>query len=181
MKRAAALIACLALMSCSERSGDRAPEDSVSEAERVERLKAAGFKPIKAGRWETKFTFTEIAVPTLGNAEKQQIMAQMAKGASGVSCLSEADAAKPGADFFGGGGSDKCVYRQFDVAGQKLDMGLRCAMEGAGSVDMELEGEIAPARFDLDSEMALRLPMVGKVRLKGTATGKHVGACTGKE
>ena len=171
----------LTLSACSDSSADRDGNGSVNESERAAEMKADGLIPMKPGRWETKFTFTEIAVPTLGKAEKQQIMEQMAKGASSVSCLSEAEAKQPGADFFGGEGADKCVYRTFDVSGQSVKMGLRCGMEGMGSVDMDLDGTMTDATFDFDTVMALRLPMVGKVRLKGTALGKHAGICTGKE
>ncbi len=171
----------LTLSSCSDSSADRDGDGSVNAKERAAEMAADGFIPMKPGRWETKFTFTEIAVPTLGKAEKQQIMDQMAKGASSVSCLSEAEAKKPGADFFGGEGADKCVYRTFDVSGQSVKMGLRCSMEGMGSVDMDLDGTMGDATFDFDTEMALRLPMVGKVKLKGSALGKHAGACTGSE
>lgn len=171
----------LALSSCSDSSADRDGDGSVDAAERAAEINADGLIPMKPGRWETKFTFTEIAVPTLGKAEKQQIMDQMAKGASSVSCLSEAEAAKPSADFFGGEGADKCIYTAFDVSGQSVQMGLRCAMEGMGSIDMDLDGAMTDATFDFDTEMALRLPMVGKVKLKGTALGKHAGACTGSE
>ena len=174
-------ILLLALSSCSDSSADRDGDGSVDATERAAEINADGFIPMKPGRWETKFTFTEIAVPTLGKAEKRQIMDQMAKGASSVSCLSEAEAKKPGADFFGGEGADKCVYRTFDVSGQSVKMGLRCGMEGMGSVDMNLSGKMTDATFDFDTEMALRLPMVGKVELKGTALGKHAGACTGSE
>lgn len=171
----------LALSSCSDRNPDSDGDGIVDADERAVEITANGIIPMKAGRWETKFTFTEIAVPTLGKAEKQQIMDQMAKGASSVSCLSEAEAREPGPDFFGGEGAEKCVYRTFDVSGQSVKMGLRCAMEGMGSVDIELDGETSDATFDFNTEMALRLPMVGKVELKGFALGKHAGACTGNE
>lgn len=171
----------LALVSCSDSSADRDGNGAVDSSERAAEMSADGLIPMKPGRWETKFVFTEIAVPTLGKAEKQNIMDEMAKGASSVSCLSEAEAKKPGADFFGGEGADKCVYRSFDVSGQKVRMGLRCGMEGMGSVDVDLDGQMDEDRFDFGTQMALRLPMVGKVKLTGTATGKYAGACTGKE
>lgn len=171
----------LVLSSCSDSSADRDGDGSVNASERAAEINADGLIPMKPGRWETKFTFTDIAVPTLGKAEKQQIMDQMAKGASSVSCLSEAEAAKPGADFFGGEGADRCVYRTFDVSGQSVKMGLRCGMEGMGSVDMDLAGTMTDTTFDFDTVMALRLPMVGTVKLQGTALGKHAGLCKGTE
>jgi hypothetical protein len=178
---AAAAVICLVLASCSDSSADRNGDGAVNSEERAAEMSADAFIPMKPGRWQTKFSFTEIDVPTLGKAQKQQIMDEMAKGASSTSCLSEADAKRPGADFFGGEGADKCVYRSFDVSGQNVKMGLRCGMEGMGSVDMDLVGTMNESTFNFDTQMALRLPMIGKVKLKGTAIGQHAGACSGTE
>lgn len=176
-----AIVFLLALASCSDSSADRDGDGTIDAEERAAEMAADAFIPMKAGRWETKFSFSQIDVPTLGKAQKQQIMDEMAKGASSRSCLSVEEAKRPGADFFGGEGAGKCVYRTFDVSGRNVKMGLRCAMEGMGSVDMDLAGTMDESRFNFDTEMALRLPMVGAVKLKGTAIGKHAGACTGKE
>lgn len=176
-----ATFAVFVLASCSDNSADRDGDGAVSTDERAAEMAADAFIPMKPGRWETKFTFTNIEVPTLGKAQKQQIMDEMAKGASSTSCLSAEEAKKPGADFFGGEGANKCVYQTFDVSGQNVKMALRCGMEGMGSVDMDLAGAMDESKFDFDTQMALRLPMVGKVKLKGTAVGKHAGVCTGTE
>jgi Protein of unknown function (DUF3617) len=173
--------AMLALTSCSDDSADRDGDGTVSSAERSAEMASDGFIPMKAGRWETRFVFNDIDVPTLGAKQKQQIMAEMAKGASSVSCLSAEEAKKPGADFFGGQGADDCTYRTFDVSGQKARLGLTCGMQGMGSVDMDLNGTMNESRFDFDTNVAMRLPMIGKFKLKGTATGRYAGACKGNE
>ncbi len=180
-RTAGATFAVLALASCSDSSADRDGDGAVSEQERAAEMAADAFIPMKPGRWETKFTFTNVDMPTLGKAQRQQIMDEMTKGASSTSCLSAEEARKPGADFFGGEGADKCVYRTFDVSGHNVTMALRCGMEGMGSVDMDLAGAMDESKFDFDTQMALRLPMIGKVKLKGKAVGKHAGACTGTE
>ncbi|MGH8338039.1 MAG: DUF3617 family protein, partial [Gammaproteobacteria bacterium] len=69
------------------------------------------------------------------------------------------------------------VYKSFDVAGQNVKMKLSCTMDGMGSVDMELAGVMGETEFNYESEVDVRLPMVGKVRMRGNAIGKHVGAC----
>jgi hypothetical protein len=172
-----ATIALLILSSCSDNSADSDGDGTVNNAERAAEMDYDAFIPMKAGLWETKFTFSEIDVPTLGKAQKQQIMDEVAKGASSKSCLSEAEAKKPGADFFGGNGAEKCVYKSFDVSGQNVKMTLTCGMEGMGSVDMQLAGVMGETDFNYDTEVAIRLPMVGKVKMKGNATGKHAGKC----
>jgi hypothetical protein len=74
----------LALSACSDHSADRDGNGTVDAGERAAEINADGLIPMKPGRWETTFTFTEIAVPTLGKSERQQIMDHMAKGASSV-------------------------------------------------------------------------------------------------
>ena len=170
-------IALLALSACADNSADKDGNGIVDSEERAAEMDYDAFIPMKAGLWETKFVFAEINVPTLGKAEKQQIMDEVAKSASSRSCLTEADAKKPGADFFGGNGAEKCVYKAFDVSGQNVQMKLSCGMDGMGSVDMELAGVMGETEFNYDSKVDVRLPMIGKVAMRGKATGKYVGAC----
>lgn len=164
-------VAALAISACSDKGAD------TDNKERAAEMDYDAFIPMKAGQWETKFVFTDIDVPTLGKAEKQQIMDAVAKGASSRSCLTEAEAKKPAADFFGGNGAEKCVYKAFDVAGQNIRLKLSCGMEGMGSVDMELAGVMGETAFNYDSKFDVRLPMIGKVKMQGKATGEYVGAC----
>ena len=170
-------IALLALSACADNSADKDGNGIVDSEERAAEMDYDAFIPMKAGLWETKFVFAEINVPTLGKAEKQQIMDEVAKSASSRSCLTEADAKKPGADFFGGNGAEKCIYKAFDVSGQNVQMKLSCGMDGMGSVDMELAGVMGETEFNYDSKVDVRLPMIGKVAMRGKATGKYVGAC----
>jgi hypothetical protein len=164
-------VAALAISACSDKGAD------TDSKERAAEMDYDAFIPMKAGQWETKFVFTDMDVPTLGKAEKQQIMDEVAKSASSRSCLTEAEAKKPSADFFGGNGAEKCVYKAFDVSGQNIRLQLSCGMDGMGSVDIELAGVMGETKFNYDSKVAVRLPMIGKVKMQGKATGKYVGAC----
>lgn len=174
---AGALVACVMLASCSDNSADKDGNGVVDSEERAAEMDYDAFIPMKAGLWETKFVFTDINVPTLGKSDKQQIMDEVAKSSSNRSCLSAADAKKPGADFFGGDGAEKCVYKAFDVSGQNVRMKLSCGMEGMGSVDMELAGVMGETEFNYESAVDVRLPIIGKVKMSGNAIGKHVGPC----
>lgn len=173
----AALLASMTMAACSDNSADRDGNGIVDTEERAAEMDYDAFIPMKAGLWETKFVFTDIDVPTLGKSQKQQIMDEVANSSSSRSCLSAAEANKPGADFFGGDGAEKCVYKAFDVSGQNVKMKLSCGMEGMGSVDMVLSGVMGETEFDYDSAVDVRLPLIGKVTMTGNAIGKHVGAC----
>jgi hypothetical protein len=165
------------LASCSDNSADRDGDGVVDSAERAAEMDYDAFIPMKAGLWETKFVFRDIDLPSLGKSQKQEIMDEVAKTASSRTCLSEAEAKRPGADFFGGDGAEKCVYKKFDVMGQNVKMQLSCGMDGMGSIDMDLSGVMGDSQFNYDSAVAVRLPIVGKVKMTGNAVGKHVGAC----
>ena len=165
------------LTSCSDNGADKDGNGVIDSEERSAEMDYDAFIPMKAGLWETKFVFADIDLPSLNTSQKQQIMDEVAKSASNRSCLSEADAKKPGADFFGGDGAEKCVYKTFDVAGQNVTMKLSCGMDGMGSVDMELKGVMGETEFNYDSVVDVRLPMIGKVKMTGNAVGKYAGAC----
>jgi hypothetical protein len=173
--------AALALSACSGKGADTSADkdgNGISDSqERAAKMDYDDFIPMKAGLWQTNFVFADINVPTLGKAEKQQIMDEVAKSASSQSCLTDAQAKKPAADFFGGNGAEKCVYKAFDVSGQNLSMKLSCGLDSMGTVNMELTGVMGETEFNYDSKVVVRLPMVGKVAMQGTASGKYLGAC----
>ena len=170
-------MALLLINGCAENSADKDGNGVIDSKERAAEMNYDAFIPMEAGLWETKFVFDDVNVPTLRQAQKQQIMDAVAKSASSQSCLTEVDAKKPGADFFGGNGAEKCVYKTFDVSGQTVNMNLSCVMEGMGIVDMELAGVMGETEFIYDSKLDVRLPMVGTVAMKGRKTGKYVGSC----
>lgn len=182
MRRRVAFIVALAplvagLASCSDNSADRNGDGQVDGRERAAEMANDAFIPMQAGRWDTEFTFKDIDVPSLNKAQKAKIMAKVAEGSSSSSCLTEAEAKNPGADFFGGRGADNCVYRKFDIAGQNANMTLSCNMEGMGSVEMTMRGVLGDRQFNFDTDVVMRLPIVGKVKLQGMATGRNVGKC----
>jgi hypothetical protein len=172
--------ACFVLGSCSD-SADTDGNGSVSRAERAEEMRRDGYLAMQPGRWRTSFNFTEIDMPKLGAKDRDQIKAELAKGASGVSCLSAADAAKPGPDFFGGKGAEDCNYKAFDIAGNRVTMSLTCGMADMGKAEMELSGTLDDSDFVFDTELDVHVPIAGKISLKGTMTGKHEGKCQGDE
>ena len=177
-----ALGALLALTSCDRGSeSDIDGDGKISAAERSKELAQDGYMEIKPGRWKTQFTFTEIDVPRLGKKEKADLLREVESGASGLSCLSAAEAAKPGADFFGGAGAEDCTYKKFDLAGNRAKMQVVCGMGSMGKADMELNGTIGDTRFDFETKLVVSVPLAGKISFAGTMVGKHDGKCQGNE
>lgn len=181
-KGAIALLALIALASCGRGSeSDVDGDGEVSRAERAQEMARDGYMTIQPGRWKMSFNFTEIDVPRLGKKEKEDILRQLATEASGLSCLSKAEAAKPGADFFGGSGAEDCTYKKFDVAGNRASMQVVCGMGSLGKVEMELDGTIGDTRFDFDTKLAVSVPLAGRIKVAGMMTGTHDGKCLGNE
>jgi hypothetical protein len=176
------LIMCLALAGCSRGTeSDTNGDGEVSPEERAKELAQDGYMPVKPGRWKTEFKFTDIDVPRLGKKERQDLLKEAESGASGLSCLSAAEAAKPGADFFGGKGAEDCTYKKFDLAGNRATMQVVCGMGTLGKVDMDLDGTVGDTQFDFGTKLTVSVPLVGKIKMAGTLTGKHDGACQGNE
>jgi Protein of unknown function (DUF3617) len=174
---------CMLLASCSDNS-DSDGDGKVSTNERATEMVRDGYLAMSPGRWQTKVVFTDIDVPKLSMVQRQQIIDSAGKETIRYSCLSKAEAAKPGPDFFGGAGAENCNYTRFDLAGNNADMALSCKMGGMGKADMELKGVFATEDFSFDTKVSVQLPMVGKtqkITMTGTMSGKFEGQCKGDE
>jgi hypothetical protein len=184
MKRKFSQIICaasiLCLAACSDKSAD---SDKDGEVSADESAIASGLKqitPMKPGLWQIDVNFVTAEVTGLGAKKKQELLAKMSKAASSRRCLSPADAARVPASFYGGSDAGKCRYRTVSVTAGKAAIGLSCARENMATLDTELSGISGTERFDFDAISALRLPIIGKVELRGTATGRYTGACDAK-
>lgn len=174
--------AMFALTSCDRGSeSDVNGDGKVSPNERAKEMSQDGYLQMQPGRWKTHVAFTEIDVPHLGKQEKQNLLRKFESQASGTSCLSAAEAAKPGADFFGGAGAEDCTYKKFDLAGNKAEMQVVCGMGSLGKADAELNGTVGDTQFNFDTKLTVSVPLAGKITLTGTMTGEHDGPCQGNE
>jgi Protein of unknown function (DUF3617) len=173
---------CL-LFACSD-DVDADGDGKISTKERAEEMQRDGYLAMNAGRWRTQTIFSDIDLPKLSALQRQQIMEQAGKKVLHYSCLSKAEAAQPGADFFGGVGAEDCTYTRFDIAGNNADMALNCKMGNMGKADLELKGTVGFQDFAFDSKVIMHIPMVGKaqkITMTATLTGKHEGPCKGDE
>jgi hypothetical protein len=169
------------LAGCSGNDADTDGDGKVSREERAAEMSSDGYLAMKPGRWKMQFTFTELDVPRLGKKEKQDILEKASSEASGFSCLSAAEASKPGADFFGGKGAEDCTYSTFDISGNKAKMTVSCGMGGLGKAEMEMDGTVDDTQLDFDTKFRLSVPLAGKMKLAGKLTGTHEGKCQGNE
>ncbi len=183
MNGAILCIAALAVSGCAD-SGDGDGDGKISRQERTEEMRRDGYLAMTPGRWKTDVHFDDIDIPQLAAVQRKQIASEAGEQAARYACLGKAEAAQPGADFFGGVGAENCTYTRFDIAGNKADMALSCNMGEVGRADMELNGTVGANDFLFDTKVIVHLPMVGKSRkivMAGKMTGKFEGACRGDE
>ena len=174
-------VAAAVLAGCSS-NADGDGDGQVSQKERATEMRRDGYLAMQPGRWKTSLALSDVDVPGLDAAQKQVIASAATKEAVSYSCLSKAEAASPGADFFGGQGSEKCSYSKFDIAGNKVDMSLTCAMGNLGRTEMQLTGTVGTDDFVFDTHATMHVPMIGAkrtIKMVGQMTGKFEGACKG--
>jgi Protein of unknown function (DUF3617) len=177
-----AALVTASLWGCNSGSeSDTDGDGKISKEERAQEMAQDGYLPMQPGRWKIAFKFNEIDVSRLGNKEKQDILKELESQTSGLSCLSAAQASKPGADFFGGKGAEDCTYKKFDIAGNRVTMQVACGMGGMGKAEMDLDGTVGDMQFDYDTKLAVSIPLAGKIKLSGKMTGTHEGKCQGNE
>jgi hypothetical protein len=174
---AAGLLAMVAMISGCEDNADVNGDGKVSRTERAEEMSRDGYLPMQPGEWDVRMVVADINVPNLGASQREQIKEQLSKEANAKSCLSKDEAAKPGADFFGGDGTENCTYKAFDIAGNRAKMALSCGMGGMGKADMVLDGTVGETEFEFDTKLTMDVPLAGKIEISGTTIGKHQGKC----
>lgn len=169
--------ALLILPGCDDNT-DTDGDGKVSQTERAEEMARDGYLPIQPGKWNIRFEVKDVKLPAMVKGQADEIKAALSKEAAGHSCLSEAEASKPGADFFGGEGTENCTYTSFDIAGNRAKLGLSCGMGGLGKAAMDLDGTVGDTEFQFDTKLVLEVPMAGKIEIQGATIGKHEGKCT---
>ena len=106
-------------------------------------------------------------------------MKQMGDSKPGTeSCMTEADARKPNADFFSG--NKNCRYDHFNMGGGKIDAAMRCTRDKLVQT-MTMAGSYSPDRYDMS--MTTRMegggPQAGTT-MKMKVEARRVGDCDAK-
>ncbi len=178
--RAAFLVLLATVSACSDKLADRDKDGEVSDDERTIAAGIKSLPPMKPGLWQIDVKFYTAEVTGFSERKKQDMLAKMSRAASSNRCLSEAAAKNPPASFYGGEGTGQCRYRSFNFKKGKANVSFSCARDNMATLDTDLSGTSGAGQFDFITVSALRLPMIGKVDLHGTATGRYVGPCDTK-
>lgn len=178
MRTIIAATASLALLAaCSEGGADTDGDGTITQDE-VAAEKASGDTiNMRAGQWEHTVQFTELDMPGVPENMQGMVKQQMGSGITTTSCMTEEEANRPDADFFGGEGNDDCTYEEFDRSGNKLTLRMTCDAGDGGTAKVAMDGEFNAESFTLTMDNRISGTQAGDINMKGTVSGKRIGDC----
>lgn len=173
--------AAFALAACSD-GGTDADTDAdgaiASEDMAAEAVSGEG-TTLRAGEWENTIEFTEFDIPGVPAAMKDMIAGQMGQSITTTSCITQADADRPDADFFGGEKNENCTYEEYDRSGDSLTLRMTCATDEGGTAQIAMDGDFGEESFTLTMDNRISGTQAGDVTMKGTVSGRRIGDCPG--
>jgi len=163
-----------ALPSCGPQLTEEQKEKIRLSDERGIVLEQLGVASLKTGQWNLQLNIADIEMGSLSEKRETKLKKRVERRGSGEFCVDDGQAKSPPASFFGGGMQD-CEFGKFEKAGDKLSVKLICTTGSIGSLEMKLVGPVSPGGYALAGDMAARLPVVGRVEMKGSITGNYAG------
>ena len=138
---------------------------------------------IRAGKWQTKVTVEDIAIPGMPASVAAQMKDMFAQRQNVTvdQCVTEEEARRPGGDFFTGKESDNCRYEHFTMSGGKIDAVMRCQGQPSGAMTMKMAGTYTPESSTTRSEMEISGGQEGNITIKARTDARRIGDCDGGE
>jgi Protein of unknown function (DUF3617) len=159
--RGAALIALLTIAACSEEPAPKA--DTASSAN----LK------LEAGQWEVT---SEVAKLTTHDEGPPAIKAVAGTKTTASGCIAEAEGKKPPPALLAGG-KDSCSYRDFYMAGGRLNATMVCTRAGVGEIRHSVNGTYTASTIEAEADSKTYLAGPGDVTIVSKLTARRTGAC----
>lgn len=175
-------LALLALSACN--TSPTVTASNASGEEVAAKIKASGMETqfVSPGRWETKMTIAEMAIPGLPPEMQDQMKVHMGQAKTFASCLTPEEAKKPKEGFFAKGNGN-CRYDSFTMGSGKIDAVMQCDT-GGGKRTMTMNGAYSPDAYKMTVASKgtgdAANPMAG-MSMKMEMDAKRTGACTGNE
>lgn len=169
--------AALALSACSEKGADLDNDGKISNAEADTEMSAGGAMAMKPGLWEVQSKYDKVEAPGMPADMQQKMKAQMAEGMTQRSCLTQAQAEKPGMAFFGAPPEANCTFDALDRSSDNVKMTMTCKPSGPIVLKSKMDGKFAPETYTLNVEQSTEGTPMGPVKMTGKIEGKRVGDC----
>ena len=166
------MIAAGLLAACGQ--GEKTDADangnlSADEVEARMRTAAAEGSKMRPGQYDIKIDVLELSMPGMQGSMLDNAKAAMETTAQ--VCLTKEQVEKPDERFFSGGDQD-CTYQRFDMSGGKIDLAMRCGVEGT-TMNRVATGKVDANGYEMTMETSspdARMPK-SKVHMKATRTG----------
>ena len=170
----------LLLAGCGDSGGADANADGEITGEEMAAEAASGDAvKIRAGEWENTIEFTEFDIPGVPANMQDMIAGQMGKSITTTSCITQDEADKPDAEFFGGEKNENCDYEEFDRTGNKLKLRMTCTTDDGGTAKVAMDGDFGGDSFTMTMANTISGSQAGDVTMKGKITGRRIGDCSG--
>jgi hypothetical protein len=137
---------------------------------------AATGTEMKPGEWEVKIDFASIEGDGIPEAAKAAIKEQIGKGMTSKSCLTKADAEKPGAGMFGSPEGSNCTFAKFERSDGKISVDMTCKPAGM-TLKSKMDGSFGAEQYSMKMEQTMEGLPTGPVTMKGMITGRRLGEC----
>ncbi len=167
--------ATLMLAACSGDNGSKA--ENGSSAKTSERPAVTGAMRANPGLWETKITFTSVDAKGMPKQAKAQMLAAMGKGITVKTCLTEEQAEKPGAEFFGSAKDSQCAVEDMQVAGTGVAVSMMCKPDAAITIESKMTGQFSADSYAMDVKQKTSGTPMGYFIAAGRVEGKRLGNC----
>lgn len=180
MTKAIILLPLFLLAACD--SGPKVTATNASVEEVAGKVEAARLDSdfLRPGKWLTKGSIDELNVPGMP-AELAAKMKESGRDMPGTeTCVTEADAKKPNADFFTGNKS--CRYDHFTMGNGKIDARMRCTA-ASGTQLTAMTGAYDRESYRMAMTTAMENPSGGSasgmagMTMKLSVEGKRIGDC----
>ncbi|MES2781616.1 MAG: DUF3617 domain-containing protein [Pseudomonadota bacterium] len=169
--------AALAVSACSNKGADTDGDGKISDAEATTEMADGGAMAMKPGLWEVKIGFDKIEAPGAPAGMQDQIKAQMGQGVTQRSCLTQAQAEKPGMEFFGAPPEANCTFDDLDRSTDGVKVSMTCKPTGPIVVKSKMDGKFNAETYTMNIEQNTEGTPMGAVKMTGKIEGKRVGDC----
>lgn len=159
-------------------------ERNASVEEVAQKVRGAGAENLfNPGRWQTKVTVEEMTIPGMPPGLQAKMKQHLAgrQTATELSCLTAADARRPGGSFFGGQKASNCRYDRFTMSGGRIDAVMRCQGDGPGTMVMTVAGTYTPDASTTRVDMEVSGGPEGAMKIRAVTENRRLGDCTGNE
>ena len=178
MRTIIAATACLTLLAaCSDGGADADGDGTITNEEMAAEAASGGDIAMRPGQWEHTIEFTDFDMPGLPENMKGTMSQHMGQKVTTTSCMTQEEAERPNADFFGGQDNEDCTYEEFDVSGGNMTLRMTCKAGEGGTAKVAMDGEFGAESFTLTMDNQVSGTPAGDMSMKGTVTGRRIGDC----